>query len=150
MTAFREWLKLATMSKGYSVCKMVSLDPNFKMAKTFKKRLYNHIRVVLCRKTATKIAKIWKMTAFRKWPKLSTVQRLYLCKMVSLGPILKMAKTCEKGLHNHSVVFLCKKRLQKIINISKMTVLRKWPKLVTTGLYWNWASKYQKHTETTL
>ena len=58
MTAFRELLKLATMCKGYSVCKMVTLDPNYKMAKTFKKRLFNHIRVVLCRKMAKKIAKI--------------------------------------------------------------------------------------------
>ena len=51
--------------------------------------------------------------------------------MVSLGRKLKFTKTREKRLYNHTRVVLCKKRLQKIDNIQKMTAFRKWPKLAT-------------------
>ena len=61
--------------------------------------------------TAPRIPNIGKMTAFRKWPKLATMQRLYsLCKMVSLGRKLKFTKTCEKRLYNHTrLILFCAK-----------------------------------------
>ena len=68
--------------KGYSLCKMVSLGQKFKMPRRCEKRLYHHIRVVVCKKTRPKnteyskndsifkIAKIGhdeKAIAFAKW-----------------------------------------------------------------------------------
>ena len=75
MTPFRKcpnW----HLCKGYSPRKMVSLGPKLKFTKTCEKRLYYHTRVVLRKKQLQKRANIRKMTAFRKWPKLATMQRL--------------------------------------------------------------------------
>ena len=60
----------------------------------------------------------------QKWKKnwlLSKGYRLY--KMVSLGKKLNFTKTCEKLLYNHIRVVVCKKRLQKIPHIRKITAL---------------------------
>ena len=43
--------------KGYRVWKMVSLGPKLKWPKTFDKRFYKQIRVVLCKKTTGKNTK---------------------------------------------------------------------------------------------
>ena len=51
--------------------------------------------------------------------------------MVSLGPKLKLPKTCEKSLYYHTRVLLRKKQFQKIANTRKMTAFGKWPKLAT-------------------
>ena len=40
--------------------------------------------------------------------------------MVGLVRKLKLTKTCQKPLENHTSVLLCKKRLQKIANIRKI------------------------------
>ena len=50
--------------KGYSPCKILTLKQKLKLPKTCKKRLYKHIRVVLCKKGLQKTAKIRKMRAF--------------------------------------------------------------------------------------
>ena len=55
---------------------MVSLGPKLKFTKTCEKCLYYHIRVLLRKKQLQKIANIRKMTAFGKWPKYATMQRL--------------------------------------------------------------------------
>ena len=49
---------------GYSPCKMVSLAQKLKMPKTCKKRLYDYIKVVVCKKPLQKTTNIRKMTAF--------------------------------------------------------------------------------------
>ena len=55
---------------------MVSLGPKLKFTKTCEKRLYNDTRVVVCKKRMQQKANIRKMTAFGKWPKYATMQRL--------------------------------------------------------------------------
>ena len=60
----------------YSLCKMASLARKLKFTKTSEKPLYNKTRVVLCKKRLQKKANIRKLTAFRKCPKLATMQRL--------------------------------------------------------------------------
>ena len=75
MTVFRKWPNWP-LSKGFSPCKMVSLGPKLKFTKTCEKSLYYHTRIVLRKKQLQKRANIRKMTAFRKWPKLATMQRL--------------------------------------------------------------------------
>ena len=45
---------------GYSLCKVINLDQKIKLHKTHQKRLYNHIRVILCKKTVLKKIKYSK------------------------------------------------------------------------------------------
>ena len=85
-------------SKGYSLCKMVSLGQKFKMPKTCDKRLYKHIRLVLCKKRLQKAANIWEMRPSWKLQKWPLCKGYSLCKVVSLGQKLKMPKTCDKRL----------------------------------------------------
>ena len=72
---FENWQKWP-QCKGYSLCKMVSLAQKLKMPKTCDKRLYKHIRLVLCKKRLQKAANIWEMTLFWKLAKKATMQRL--------------------------------------------------------------------------
>ena len=64
--------------KRYSLCKMVSLGQKLKMPKRCEKQFYEHNRVVVCKKPLPKTPCIRKMRAFWKWPKLATIQRLYI------------------------------------------------------------------------
>ena len=50
--------------KGYSLCKMVSLGQKLKIPKRCEKRLYDHNRVVVCKKPLQKTPIIRKMRAF--------------------------------------------------------------------------------------
>ena len=50
--------------------------------------------------------------------------------MVSLGQKIKWPKTCEKRFYKHIIDVLCKKRLQKTLNIREITrfsKLERWP-----------------------
>ena len=60
----------------YSPCKMVSLGQKLKMRKGFDKRLYDHIKLVVCKKPLQKTPNIRKLTAFWKGPKLATMHAL--------------------------------------------------------------------------
>ena len=68
----RPFWKLAKIS----LCKMLSLGQKLKMPKTCDKRLYKHIRLVLCKKRLKKAANIWEMRPFWKLAKMATMQRL--------------------------------------------------------------------------
>ena len=92
---------------------MVSVGQKIKLLKTCKKRLYNHIIVVLCKKLIEKTANIPEMRGFSKLAKMATT-------MVSLGQKIKLLKTCEKRLYNHIIVVLCKKRIENTANIREM------------------------------
>ena len=59
-----------------SLCKMLSFGQKLKMPKTCDKRLYKHIRLVLCKKRRQKAANIWEMRPFWKLAKMATMQRL--------------------------------------------------------------------------
>ena len=62
--------------KGYSTCKILSLDQKLKLAKTYEKRFFKHVKVVLCQKQIEETANIRKMRAFLKLPKMAAMQRL--------------------------------------------------------------------------
>ena len=99
--------------KGYSLCKMVSLGQKLKMPKTCEKRLYEHIRVNVCRKPLKKTRNIRKKEHFengQNWPRRKGYS---LGKMVGLGQKFKTPKRCEKQLYEHIRVVVCKKPLQK-------------------------------------
>ena len=60
---------LAILCRGYSPCKILSLDQKIKLPKTCEKRLYKHIRVVLCKKPAPKNSKYSKNESILKMAK---------------------------------------------------------------------------------
>ena len=72
---FKNWQKWP-QCKGYSLCKMVSLSQKLKMPKTCDKRLYKHIRPVLCKKRLQKVPNIWEMRPVWKLAKMVTMQML--------------------------------------------------------------------------
>ena len=129
MRRFRK-LEKWPQCKGYSPCKMVSLGKKMKLPKTCEKPFYKHFPDVLCKKRLQKTLIIREMRRFwilEKWPQCKGYS---LCKMVSLGQKIKLPKTCEKRFYKYIIDVLCKKRLQKILNIGEMRRIRKlekWP-----------------------
>ena len=76
---------------GYSPCKLVSLGQKLKMLRRCEERLYDHIRVVVCKKLLQKTPNIRKIRGYgQNWPKCIDYSP---CKMVSLGQKLKMPKS---------------------------------------------------------
>ena len=75
---------------------MVSLSQKLKMPKTCHKRLYKHIRLVLCKKRLQKAANIWEMRQFWKLAKMATMQRLYPLQSGHFGSKIKIAKSMRK------------------------------------------------------
>ena len=92
---------------------MVSLGEKFQVSKTCEKILYEHIRVVPCKKQLEKLVNIIEMRRFLKLAKMATMQRLYsLGKMVSLGQKLNEPKRCKKILYKHIKVVPSRKQLE--------------------------------------
>ena len=88
MRAFWKW----PHCKGYSPCKILTLGQKIKLSKIYEKRFYKHIKVVLCKKELEKTANIRKMRAFWKWPKMATMQRLYMRVLMGLTVNWQLAK----------------------------------------------------------
>ena len=78
-------------SKGYRLCKIVTLGQKLKLHKDILKTFLQHIAVVLCKKRLDKTANIRKMRAFWKLPKWPLSKGYKLCKIVTLGQKLKGA-----------------------------------------------------------
>ena len=72
---FKSWLKWPPC-KGYRLCKMVSLAQKLKLLKTWQKRLYKQIRMVLRKNPLETQAKNQKISRFLKLAKMATLQRL--------------------------------------------------------------------------
>ena len=109
---------------------MVSLGQNLKFSKTSQKRLYNHIRVVLCKNGSKKHLIFEKWQLFENHQNWPPYKRYSLCKLLSLSQKIKFSKTCQKRLYNHIRVVLWNKRLQKTSNIRKMATYQNrhnWP-----------------------
>ena len=77
--------------KGYSLCKIVTLNQKLKMQKNMLKTFLQHIAVVLCKKQLQKTANIRRKRAFQKWPKMDTMQRLQPMQNTQLGSKNKSA-----------------------------------------------------------
>ena len=98
---------------GYRPSKMVSLGQKLKMPKRCEKRLYDYIKVVLCKKPLHKTPNNRKRQHFengQNWPRCMGFNP---CKIVSLAQKLKMPKRCEKLLYDYITVVLCKKTTPK-------------------------------------
>ena len=116
-------------SKGYRLCKIVTLAQKLKMHKNMLKTFLKHIAVVLCKKRLSKTANIGKMRAFWKCQKWPPSKGYRLSKIVTLAQKLKMHKNMLKTFLQHIAVVWCKKRLEKTANIGKMRRFWKWPKM---------------------
>ena len=126
------------LCKGYSLLKMVILGQKIKLPKTSKQRFYKHITDVLCKTRLQKALNMREMRRFWKLEKWPQCKGYSLRKMVNLGQKIKLPKTCQKRLYERITDVLCKKRLQKALNMRKMRrfwKLEKWPlcKMVTFG-----------------
>ena len=75
---------------------MVSLAQKLKMPKTCDKRLYKHIRLVLCKKRLQKAANIWEMRPFWKLAKMATMQKLEPLQSGQFGSKIKIAQSMRK------------------------------------------------------
>ena len=64
-----------------------------KLAKTYQKRLYKHIRHILCKKRLENTLNMWKMRRFWKLEKWPLCKGYSLCKMGTLGQKINMPKT---------------------------------------------------------
>ena len=63
-------------SKGYRLCKIVTLGQKLKMHKNMLKTFLQHIAVVLCKKRLQKTANIREIRAFwklQKWPQAKAI-----------------------------------------------------------------------------
>ena len=99
---------------------MVSLGQKLKMPKRCEKRLYEHIRTVVCKKALQKTPNTQKMRAFYKWPKLATTQGLYPLQNGQFRSKIKNAKKIPNTIVEHIRVNVCKKALQKRSTIRKL------------------------------
>ena len=116
---------------------MVSLGQKIKLPWTCKKRFHKNNTDVLCKKRLQKtlnireIGRVWKL---EKWPQCKGYS---LCKMVSLGQKIKLPWMRKKRFHKYNTDVLCKKRLQKTLNIrdiGRFRKLEKWPQCKSYGL----------------
>ena len=83
----------------------------------------NALQLLSAKKNRSKMPNIREMRRFWKsanLQRLEPTQRLCLCKMVSLGHIFELPKTCEKRFYNHIRVVLWKKPLEKTPSIQGM------------------------------
>ena len=122
ITKMRAFSKLQNWppSKGYSLCKILTLGQKLQMQKNMLKMFLQHIAVVLCKKRHEKTANITKMREFSKLQNLPPSKAYSLCKILTLGQKLKMEKNMLKTFLQHIGVVLCKKRHEKTANITKM------------------------------
>ena len=118
-------------SKGYRLCKIVTLGQKLKMHKNMLKTFLQHIAVVLCKNGSKKQLILEKWEHFENGQKWPPSKGYRLCKIVTLAQKLKMHKNMLKTFLQHIAVVLCKKRLQKTFNIGKMRAFWKLPKMAT-------------------
>ena len=102
---------------------MISLGQKWKIPKTCEKPFHKIIRVVLCKKPLKKPQMFEKWDDFENLPSCkgySLCKGYNFCKMGSLGQKLKILETCGKAFYKNIRVVLCKKPLEKTLNIRKM------------------------------
>ena len=95
----------------YSPCKILTLAQKLKFQKTCQNPFYKSFRVVLCKKPLQNTLNIREIRAFWKSAIYSP------CKILTLAQKLKFQKTCQNPFCKSFRFVLCKKPLQKTLNI---------------------------------
>ena len=105
--------------KGYSPCKILTLGKKLKFQKKLSKSILQIIYSCFVQKTAPKNTKY-----SRNGTILKIVQRSCKgnspCTILTLGQKLKFQKTCQNPFYKSFTVVLCKKPLQKTLNIREI------------------------------
>ena len=124
---FENW-KNGHNAKGIAFPNL-SLGQKIKFPKTCEKLFYKHITDVLCRKRLKKQLIFEKWDDFENWKTGHNAKGITFPNL-SLGQKIKLPKTCEKLFYKHITDVLCRKRLQKTINLREVRrfwKLEKWP-----------------------
>ena len=99
---------------GYSFCKIINLGQKIKLHKTHQKQLYNHIIVILCKKTALKKIKNSKNEIILKIDKNGLHP---WAKGFAKSSVSVKKSNCAKHTKNDSIItlqlFYAKKRFKK-------------------------------------
>ena len=123
MRAFWKW----PPSKGYRLCKLVTLAQKLQMHKNMLKSFYNTLQLFYAKNGSKKQLILQKWEHFENGQKWPPSKGYRLCKIVTLAQKLQMHKNMLKTFLQHIAVVLCKKRLEKTANIAKMRAFWKWP-----------------------
>ena len=105
--------------KGYSPCKILTLAQKLKFQNTCQNPFYKSFRVVFVQKTAPKTTKYSRNESILKIGH-HACKGYSPCKILTLAQKLKFQKTCQNPFCKSFRVVLCKKPLQKTVNIREM------------------------------
>ena len=106
--------------KGYSPCKILTLAQKLKFQKTCQNPFYKSFRVVLCKKPLQKNTKYSRYESILKIGH-HACKGYSPCKILTLAQKLKFKKPCQNPFFKSFRIFLCKKPLEKILNIREVT-----------------------------
>ena len=110
--------------KGYSPCKILTLAQKLKLQKTCQNPFYKSFTVVLCKKPVQKNTKYSRNESIFKIGH-HACKGYSPCKILTLAQKLKFQKTCQNPFYQSFTVVLCKKPLQKTLNIREMRAFSK-------------------------
>ena len=105
--------------KGYSPCKILTLAQKLKFQKTSQNPFYKSLQFVLCKKTAPKNTKYSRIESILKIGH-HACKGYSPCKILTLAQKLKFQTTCQNPFSKSLPVVLCKKPLQKTLNIREL------------------------------
>ena len=109
--------------KGYSPCNILTYGSKIKIPKkNVKIHSTNHLEL-FCAKNRSK-----KHQIFEKWEHFEnrpSCKGYSPCKILTLDQKLKFQKTCQNPFYKSFTVVLCKKPLQKKLNIREMRAFSK-------------------------
>ena len=105
--------------KGYSPCKILTFAQKLKFQKTCQNPFYKALRVVPWRKPLEKNIKYSRNESILKIG-YHACKGYSPCKILTLAPKLKFQKTCQNLFYKSLRVVLCKKPLQKTLNIREL------------------------------
>ena len=103
--------------EGYSPCKILTLGQKLKFQKTCQNHSTIHFQLFCAKKPLKKTLNIREMRPF--W-KSAIMQGYSPCKILTLGQKLKFQKTCQNLFYKSFPGFVCRKPLQKTLNIREM------------------------------
>ena len=105
--------------KGYSPCKILTLAQKLKFKKHVKIHSTNHLQLFSAKTTAPKNTKYSRNESILKIAH-HACKGYSPCKILTLAQKLKFQKTCQNPFYKSFTVVLCKKPLQKTLNIREM------------------------------
>ena len=105
--------------KGYTPCKILTLAQKLKFQKRCQNRLFKSFAVVLCKDALQKNTKYSGNESILKIGHHACIG-YSPCKILTLAVKLKFQKTCQNPFYKSFTVVVCKKPLQKTLNIGEM------------------------------